>query len=84
MLRVTLPIGFIFNFPDASFIATAGNASHIPSLEEALQVPGATIDWPAGLSVASLGIADRFQVRGMLNYVAGRTASASAERSNFF
>ncbi|CAE7435844.1 PAP18 [Symbiodinium natans] len=56
VLRVTLPIGFIFNFPDASFIATAGNASHIPSLEEALQVPGATIDWPAGLPQQALNV----------------------------
>ena len=44
-----MPVGFIFNFPDTSFISSAGNAS-VTSLEEALQVPGATVDWPAGRS----------------------------------
>eukprot|EP00439_Symbiodinium_sp_Y106_P047491 s5045_g6.t1 len=55
VLRLTVPVGFIFNFPDTSFISSAGNAS-VTSLEEALQVPGATVDWPAGLPQQHLNV----------------------------
>lgn len=49
LLRLSVPVGFSFDFPGTSFVG------------EANLLPSATADWPAGFSAAHITLAENAQ-----------------------